>query len=100
MMLKNKLLLVAATAVFINSAVAVAQELEKSFNCVGKASLKDQMPKDLNKEIKMLLTLLTPIEFTETFQIRDALIEGAKIEISNSKITLTKSFSLHLFWLN
>ena len=92
MMLKNKLLLVAATAVFINSAASVAQELEESFNCVGKASLKDEMPKDLNKEIKMLLTLLTPIEFTETFQIRDALIEGAKIEISDSKITLAKSF--------
>ena len=40
----------------------------------------------------MLLTFLTPIEFTETFQIRDALIEGAKIEISGSKITLAKSF--------
>ena len=92
MMLKNKLLLVAATAVFINSAAPVAQELEESFNCVGKASLKDEMPKDLNKEIKMLLTLLTPIEFTETFEIRDALIEGAKIEISDSKITLAKSF--------
>ena len=92
MMFKNKLLLVAATAVFINSAAPVAQELEESFNCVGKASLKDEMPKDLNKEIKMLLTLLTPIEFTETFEIRDALIEGAKIEISDSKITLAKSF--------
>ena len=92
MMLKNKLLLVAATAVFINSAVPVAQELEQSFNCVGKASLKDEMPKDLNKEIKMLLTLLTPIDFTETFQIRDALIEGAKIEINESKITLAQSF--------
>ena len=67
MMLKNKLLLVAATAVFINSVAPVAQEIEESFNCVGKASLKDEMPKDLNKEIKMLLTLLTPIEFTETF---------------------------------
>ena len=93
MMLKNKLLMVATTAVFINSAAPVAQELEESFNCVGKASLKDEMPKDLNKEIKMLLTLLTPIEFTETFEIRDALIEGAKIEISDSKITLAKSFS-------
>ena len=92
MMLKNKLLLVAATAVFINSAAPVAQELEESFNCVGKASLKDEMPKDLNKEIKMLLTLLTPIDFTETFQIRDALIEGAKIEINESKITLVQSF--------
>ena len=91
-MLKNKLFLVAATAVFINSAAPVAQELEGSFNCVGKASLKDEMPKDPNKEIRMLLTLLTPIEFTETFQIRDALIEGAKIEISSSKITLAKSF--------
>ena len=92
MMLKNKLLLVAATAVFINSVAPVAQEIDESFNCVGKASLKDEMPKDLNKEIKMLLTLLTPIEFTETFEIRDALIEGAKIEISDSKITLAKSF--------
>ena len=92
MMLKNKLLLVAATAVFINSAAPVAQELEESFNCVGKASLKDEMPKDLNKEIKMLLTLLTPIEFTETFEIRDALIEGDKIEISDSKITLAETF--------
>ena len=54
------------------------------------------MPKDLNKEIKMLLTLLTPIEFTETFEIRDALIEGAKIEISDSKITLAKLFSKKL----
>ena len=70
----------------------MAQELEKSFNCAGKASLKDGMPKALNKEIKMILTLLTPIEFTETFQIRDTLIEGAKIEISASKITLAKSF--------
>ena len=67
MILKNKLFLVAATAVLINSAAPVAKELEKSFNCVGKASLKDEIPKDLNKEIKMLLTLLTPIEFTETF---------------------------------
>ena len=92
MTLKNKLLLVTATALFINSAAPVAQELEKSFNCVGKASLKDEMPKDLNKEIKMLLTLLTPIEFTETFEIRDALIEGAKIEISDSKITLAETF--------
>ena len=92
MMLKNKLLLVAATAVFINSAAPVAQELEESFNCVGKASLKDEMPKDLNKEIKMLLTLLTPIVFTETFEIRDALIEGAKIEISDSKFTLAETF--------
>ena len=50
------------------------------------------MPKELNKEIKMLLTLLTPIEFTETFEIRDALIEGAKIEISDSKITLAETF--------
>ena len=91
-MLKNKLLLVAATAVFVNSAIPVAQESEKSFNCVGKASLKDEMPKDLNKELKMLLTLLTPIEFTETFQIKDALNEAAKIEISDSKITLVKSF--------
>ena len=91
-MLKNKLLLVAATAVFINSAAPVAQELEKNLNCAGKASLKDGMPKGLNKEINMLLTLLTPIEFTETFQIKDALIEGAKIEISDSKITLAKSF--------
>ena len=91
MMLKNKLLSVAATAVFINSAATVAQELEESFNCFGKASLKDEMPKDLNKELKMLLTLLTPIEFTETFQIRDALIEGAKIEISDPKITFAKS---------
>ena len=49
---------------------------------MGKALLKGGMPKDLNREIKMLLTLLTPIEFTETFQIRDALIEGAKMEIS------------------
>ena len=92
MMLENKLLLVAATAVFINSAAPVAQELEESFNCVGKASLKNEMPKDLNKEIKMLLTLLTPILFTETFEIRDALIEGAKIEISDSKITLAETF--------
>ena len=91
-MLKNKLLLVTATALFINSTAPVAQELEKSFNCAGKASLKDGMPKDLNKEIKMILTLLTPIEFTETFKIRDALIEGAKIEISDSKITLAESF--------
>jgi len=67
MILKNKLLLVAVTAVLINSAAPVAQELEKSFNCVGKASLKDEIPKDLNKEIKMLLPLLTPIEFNETF---------------------------------
>ena len=92
MMLKNKLLLVAATAVSINSAAPVAQEFEESFNCVGKASLTDEMPKDLNKEIKMLLTLLTPIEFTETFEIRDALIEGAKIQISDSKITLAETF--------
>ena len=92
MILKNKLLLVAATAVSISSVAPVAQELEKSFNCVGKASLKDEMPKDLNKKMKMLSTLLTPIEFTETFQIRDALIESAKIEISDSKITLAKSF--------
>tara|TARA_B100000963_G_scaffold352870_1_gene366715 strand:+ start:1548 stop:1850 length:303 start_codon:yes stop_codon:yes gene_type:complete len=92
MILKNKLLLVAATVLFVNPAVPVAQELEKNFNCVGKASLKDGMPKDLNKEIKMILTLLTPIEFTETFQIRDALIEDAKIEISDSTITLAKSF--------
>ena len=92
MTLKNKLLLVTATALFINSATPVAQELEKSFNCAGKASLKDEMPKDLNKEIKMILTLLTPIEFTETFEIRDALIEGAKIEISDSKITLAETF--------
>jgi hypothetical protein len=91
-MLKNKLLLVVATAVFINSAAPVAQELEKNFNCVGKASLKNGIPKGLNSEIKMLLTLLTPIEFTETFKIRDALIEGAKIEISDSKITLAESF--------
>lgn len=92
MMLKNKLLLVTATSLFINSAATVAQELEKSFNCAGKASLKDEMPKDLNKEIKMILTLLTPIEFTETFEIRDALIEGAKIEISDSNITLAETF--------
>ena len=92
MMLNNKLLLVAATAVFINSAAPVAQELERNFNCVGKASLKNEMPKGLNSEIKMLLTLLTPIEFTETFKIRDALIEGAKIEISDSKITLAETF--------
>ena len=92
MMLKNKLLLVTATSLFINSAAPVAQELEKSFNCAGKASLKNEMPKDLNKEIKMILTLLTPIEFTETFEIRDALIEGAKIEISDSKITLAETF--------
>lgn len=92
MILKNKLLLVAATAPFIDSAAPVAQELVKNFNCVGKASLKGGMPKDLNKEIKMLLTLLTPIEFTETFQIRDSLIESAKIEISDSKIILAKSF--------
>lgn len=92
MMLKNKLLLVTATALFINSAAPVAQKLEKSFNCAGKASLKDEMPKDLNKEIKMILTLLTPIEFTETFEIRDAFIEGAKIEISDSKITLAETF--------
>ena len=92
MMLKNKLLLVAATAVFINSAAPRAQESEESFNCVGKASLKDEMPKDLNKEIMMILTLLTPIEFTETFEIRDALIEGAKIEISDSNITLAETF--------
>ena len=91
-MLKNKLLLVTATALFINSTAPVAQELEKSFNCAGKASLKDGMPKDLNKEIKMILTLLTPIEFTETFEIRDALIEGAKIEISDSKFTLAETF--------
>ena len=92
MTLNNKLLLVTATALFINSAAPVAQELEKSFTCAGKASLKDEMPKDLNKEIKMILTLLTPIEFTETFEIRDALIEGAKIEISDSKITLAETF--------
>ena len=92
MILKNKLLLVAAAALFINSAVPVAQELEKNFNCVGKASLKDGMPKGVSSEIKMLLTLLTPIEFTENFQIRDALIEGAKIEINESKITLAQSF--------
>ena len=92
MTLKNKLLLVAAIALFINSAAPVAQELEKSFNCAGKASLRDGMPKGLNKEIKMILTLLTPIGLTETFQIGDALIEGAKKENSDSKITLAKSF--------
>jgi len=42
--------------------------------------------------MKMLLILPTPIECTETIQIKDALIEGAKIEISDSGITLTKYF--------
>ena len=92
MILKNKLLLVAATALSMNAAVPVAQVLEKTFNCVGKASLKDGMPRGLSSELKMLLTLLTPIEFNETFHIKDALIEGAKIEISASKITLAQPF--------
>ena len=64
---KKRFLLVAATALSINSAAPVAREREKSFNCAGKASLKDGVPKGLNKEIEMILTLLTPIEFTETF---------------------------------
>ena len=62
-------MLVAATPLFINSAAPVAQELEKSFNCVGKALLKNRMPKGFSSEIRMWLTLITPIEFDETSQL-------------------------------
>ncbi len=47
--------------------------------------MKDEISKGLHKEVKMISTLLTPIEFTETFRIRDAHIEDAKIKISDSK---------------
>jgi hypothetical protein len=86
-------LLISTVILVVNSVSLSASRIKESFTCIGQASLKNGMPNNLSSEIKMLLKLLTPIDFTETFYIEDAQLEGAKIRFDDSKITLAQTFN-------